>query len=65
MHPFKMTLVDTIHLLAVLAIMAMLIALVIARQEPAWGDFMMQSLAVFAGSAVLSRIINWSGPGRR
>lgn len=65
MHPVKMTLVDTIHLLAVLAVMVLFIALVIARQEPAWEDFMIQSLAVLAGSMLLSRVINWSGPGRR
>jgi len=60
MRPFKPTLIDTIHLLAVIAVIGMLIALVIARQEPAWTDFLVQSLAVLAGSAVLSRIINWS-----
>lgn len=61
MRPFKPTLVDTIHLLAAFAVICMLVALVIARHEPAWADFLMQSLAVLAGSAVLSRIINWSG----
>ena len=61
MRPLKLTLVDTIHVLAVVAVICMLIALVIARQEPAWSDFMMQSLAVLAGSTVLSRLINWSG----
>ena len=61
MRPLKPTLIDTIYLLAVVAIIAMLITLVIARHEPAWTDFMVQSLAVLAGSAVLSRIINWSG----
>jgi hypothetical protein len=61
MRPFKPTLVDTIHLLAAVAVICMLIALVIARQEPAWTDFLVQSLAVLAASAVLSRIINWSG----
>jgi hypothetical protein len=60
MRPFKPTLIDTIYLLAVLAVICMLIAQVIARQEPAWTDFLEQSLAVLAGSAVLSRIINWS-----
>jgi DMSO reductase anchor subunit len=60
MRPFKPTLIDTIHLLAVVAVICMLIALVIARHEPAWTDFLVQSLAVLAGSAVLSRIINWS-----
>jgi hypothetical protein len=61
MRPFKTTLIDTIHLLAILAVLCMLIALVIARQEPAWTDFLVQSLAVLACSAVLARIINWSG----
>jgi len=61
MHPLKPTLIDTIHLLAAVIVIAMLIALVIARQEPAWSEFMVQSLAVLAGSAVLSRIISWSG----
>jgi len=61
MGPFKPTLIDTIHLLAVAAVICMLIALVIAREEPAWTDFMLQSLAVLAGSTVLARIINWSG----
>ena len=61
MHPFKPTLIDTIHLLAVVAVACMLIALVIARQEPAWSDFMVQSLAVLAASAVLSRLISRSG----
>ena len=57
MRPFKRTLIDTIHLLAVVAVISMLIALVIARHEPAWTDFLVQSLAVLAGSAVLSRVI--------
>ncbi len=61
MRPFKPTLIDTIHLLAVVTVIGMLIALVIARHEPAWADFLAQSLAVLAGSAVLSRVINWSG----
>ena len=61
MRPFKPTLIDTIHLLAIVAVLCMLIALVIARQEPAWTDFLVQSLAVLAGSAALARIINWSG----
>jgi len=60
MRPLKPTLIDTIYLLAVVAVICMLIAQVIARQEPAWTDFMVQSLAVLAGSAVLSRLINWS-----
>jgi len=60
MRPFKPTLIDTIYLLAVIAVICMLIAQVIARQEPAWTDFLEQSLAVLVGSAVLSRIINWS-----
>jgi DMSO reductase anchor subunit len=60
MRPFKPTLIDTIYLLAVVAVICMLFAQVIARQEPAWADFLVQSLAVLAGSAVLSRIINWS-----
>jgi hypothetical protein len=60
MRPFKPTLIDTIYLLAVITVICMLIAQVIARQEPAWADFLEQSLAVLAGSAVLSRIINWS-----
>jgi hypothetical protein len=57
----KQMLIDTIHLLAVVAVIFMLIALVIARQEPAWADFMIESAAVLGGSAVLSRLINWSG----
>ena len=61
MHPLKTTLVDTIHLLAVIAVLCMLVAMVIARQEPAWADFMLVSAAVLAGSAVLARIINRSG----
>lgn len=61
MRPLKPTLVDTIHVLAVIIVIAMLIALVIARQEPAWTEFMMQSLAVLAASMVLARIVNWSG----
>ena len=61
MRPYKPTVIDTIHLLAVVIVICMLIALVIAREEPAWTDFMMESLAVLTGSAVLSRIINWSG----
>jgi hypothetical protein len=60
MRPFKPTLIDTIYLLAVITVICMLIAQVIARQEPAWADFLEQSLAVLVGSAVLSRIINWS-----
>ena len=60
MRPFKPTLIDTIYLLAVVAVICMLFAQVIARQEPALADFLVQSLAVLAGSAVLSRIINWS-----
>lgn len=61
MRSLKQALVDTIHLLAVVAVICMLIALVIARQEPAWGEFMAQSLVVLAGSAVLARIIKRSG----
>ena len=61
MRPWKTTLIDTIHLLAVIAVICMLIALVIARHEPAWTDFMIVSGAVLAGSAVLARIINWTG----
>lgn len=61
MRRLKQTLTDTIHLLAVFAVNCMLIALVIARQEPAWGDFMVESAAVLGGSAVLARIINLSG----
>ena len=60
MRLFKPTLIDTIHLLAVITVICMLIALVIAREEPAWTDFMVVSAAVLAGSAVLARIINWS-----
>jgi hypothetical protein len=60
MHCLKQTLIDTIHLLAVVAVICMLIALVIARQEPAWTDFMVESAAVLGGSAVLARLINWS-----
>ena len=36
MRPFKPTVIDTIHLLAVVIVICMLIALVIAREEPAW-----------------------------
>lgn len=61
MRPLKPTLIDTIHLLAVVAVICMLIALVIARQEPAWTDFMVKSAAVLGGSAVLARIIAWRG----
>lgn len=61
MRTFKPTLVDTIHVLAVVIVLCMLIALVFARQEPAWTDFLLQSLLVLAGSAILARIINWSG----
>lgn len=61
MRPFKPTLIDTIHLLAAIVVICMLIALVIARQEPAWTEFTVQSLAVLAGSVVLSRLVNWSG----
>jgi hypothetical protein len=61
MRPFKPTLIDTIHLLAVVAVICMLIALVIARHEPAWAEFLVQSLAVLAGSTALARIISWSG----
>jgi predicted branched-subunit amino acid permease len=61
MRLLKQTLADTIHLLAAVAVICMLIALVIARQEPAWAEFMVQSVIVLAGSAVLARIIKWSG----
>ncbi|SMP74371.1 hypothetical protein [Noviherbaspirillum suwonense] len=61
MRPFKPTLIDTIHVLAVLTVIGMLIELVISRQEPAWADFMAISLAVLAASTVLARVINWSG----
>ena len=60
MRRLKQTLMDTIHLLAVVAVISMLIALVIARQEPAWADFTVESAAVLGGSAVLARVINWS-----
>lgn len=54
----KPTLIDTIHLLAASAVIWMLIALVIARHQPAWTEFFVQSLAVLAGSAVLARLID-------
>jgi hypothetical protein len=61
MRLFKPTLVDTIHVMAALAVIFMLIAMVFARAEPAWTDFLLESLAVLAGSEIVARIINWSG----
>lgn len=61
MRLFKPTLVDTIHVMAILAVVFMLVALVFARAEPAWTDFIMESLAVLVGSEIVARIINWSG----
>lgn len=55
------TVVDTIHVVALLAITFLLFALVISREEPAWGDFALQSLIVFAASVVLRRLVNWTG----
>ena len=60
MRPFKPTLIDTIHLLAAVTVIGMLIDLVIARHEPEWADFMVVSLVVLGASMVLARIINWS-----
>jgi hypothetical protein len=61
MARFKTTLVDTIHVLAVVTVTCLLIALVFARHEPAWADFILNSAAVLAGSTVLARIISRSG----
>jgi hypothetical protein len=55
------TIVDTIHLLALSAVICLLFALVISREEPAWSDFTWQSVAVLAAAVVLARIISWSG----
>lgn len=55
------TIVDTIHLIALSAVICLLFAQVISRAEPAWTDFTWQSAAVLAAAAVLARIITWSG----
>lgn len=59
MGPFKPTLIDTIHLLAIVTVIGLLIGMVIARQQPAWSDFTLQSMAVLAASAILGRLIGW------
>lgn len=61
MRLFKPTLIDTIHVFAALAVICMLVALVFAREQPAWTDFIMESLAVLVGSEIVARIIDWSG----
>lgn len=55
------TVVDTIHVVALLAIAFLLFAQVILREEPAWGDFALQSLIVFTASVLLGRLVNWTG----
>jgi Na+-translocating ferredoxin:NAD+ oxidoreductase RnfD subunit len=63
MRRLKPTLVDTIHVLAAITVLGLLIAFVIAQHEPEWTDFILHSAAVLAGNVVLARIIN--GLGRR
>jgi hypothetical protein len=60
MRLFKPMLIDTIHVLAVFAVICMLVVLVFAREQPAWTDFIMESLAVLVGSEIVARIIVWS-----
>ena len=55
------TVVDTIHVVALLAIAFLLFAQVISREEPAWSDFALQSLVVLAASMLLGRLVNWTG----
>jgi hypothetical protein len=61
MRAVKQTVVDTIHVVAAAAVMFFLFAFVIARQEPAWSDFALLTLMVLLVSAVIARLINWSG----
>lgn len=61
MARFKTTMVDTIHVIAFVTVICLLIAMVVARHEPAWSDFTLHSAAVLAGSMLLARIIHWSG----
>lgn len=61
MRPFTHTIVDTIHLLAISAVIFLLFALVISREEPAWTDFTWQSVVVVAAGVIVARIISWSG----
>ena len=61
MHHLKLTLVDTIRVLAAISVLGLLIAFVIAQPEPAWADFILHSIAVLAASVVLTRLINGSG----
>ncbi len=61
MRPITHTIIDTIHLLAMSAVVCLLFALVISREEPAWTDFTWQSVVVVAAGIILARIISWSG----
>lgn len=63
MHRFKPTVVDTIHVLASITVLCLLVAFVIAKHEPEWTNFGLHSAGVLAGSVVLARVIN--GVSRR
>ncbi|MET0961566.1 MAG: hypothetical protein ABWY05_01935 [Noviherbaspirillum sp.] len=65
MRPVTSTIVDTIHLLAFLAVLSLLFILVVAREEPAWSAFFLQSAAVLAATMLLARMINWTLRGPR
>lgn len=60
MRSITSTVLDTIHLLAFLAVIFLLFILVIAREEPAWTDFALQSGVVLAASVVLARLVSWT-----
>ena len=61
MRHLRPTLVDTIHVLAAIFVLGLLIAFVIAQPEPAWADFVLHSVAVLAASIILTRFINATG----
>lgn len=60
MRPVTATIIDTIHLLAFLAVILLLFILVVAREDPAWIDFALQSAAVLAAGVVLARLVGWA-----
>jgi len=60
MRAVKQTVIDTVHVVAAVAVIFFLFAFVITQQEPAWRDFALLTLAVVIISATVSRLVSWS-----
>lgn len=65
MRQMTHTIIDTLHVVATAVITCLLFAQVISREQPAWAEFILQSLVVLAASMVLVRIVGWSGRRQR